>query len=60
MEKFLGWCVEGAPILFPSLEDATAWRQAQIWDGGISMTPMPEPVFAAPAPKEGDSCRDER
>lgn len=45
-KKFAGWFVEGAPILFPSLEDATVWRQTQIWgDGGIGMTPMPESVI---------------
>ena len=31
MKKYAGWFVEGAPSLFPTLEDATAWRQAQIW-----------------------------
>ena len=56
MKKYAGWFVEGAPSLFPTLEDATAWRQAQIWDGGIGMAPMPEPVPLAHTHSECVAC----
>ena len=45
-QKVIGWSVEGAGSLFPDLQSAQDWRNAQIWDGGIGMTPEPEAVYA--------------
>ncbi len=39
------WIVPGSPGTFPTFAEAEQWRSAQIWDGGIGMTPMPEPVY---------------
>lgn len=36
------WTVEGAPSTFETYEAAEQWRSAQIWDGGVGMTPLPE------------------
>jgi len=35
---------------FDSHADAMDWRSAQIWDGGIGMTPLPERIE--------DECHD--
>ncbi len=56
----VGYSVEGCDslFLFPDFQSAQDWRSAQIWDGGIGMTPEPEAVYAAPVePKvEEESC----